>query len=168
MRSCPNLETVFRIKVLKKRAVRHHNHKARRTLSQSCRLVAIPFTNCQMHWYRLLLSIRSLNLKIMKNKLLLHVLPVVFYTTWIEQTKDDKEAIYLSLFQNTTLKGNLLPKHDNTKFPREIPFDYFCPSTKDTLIKCVWTHCSLYLRSIKSKQNRSQNCKSKSSAKNKW
>ena len=28
-----------------------------------------------------------------------------------------KEATFLSLFQNVTLKGNHLPKHGSTKFP---------------------------------------------------
>ena len=42
----------------------------------------------------------------------------------MEWAKDDKEASYLSLFQNIALNGSLLPKHANTKFPKGVPYDY--------------------------------------------
>ena len=94
-------------------------------------------------------------------------LPVVSFSIGIEWAKDDKEGTYLSLFQNVALKGNLLPKHVSTKFPRDIPipYDYSYSSANDALIERVSTHCDLYFRSIKSKLNHSLNCKSKKSAK---
>ena len=68
-------------------------------------------------------------------------LPVAFFPTGIIWEKDGKEATYLFLSQNIALEGNLLPKHVSTKFPRDIPCNYFCPSLKDALIKRA---CKLY------------------------
>ena len=64
---------------------------------------------------------QSSYLKIMKNRLLPRHLPVVVSSTGIEWAEDDKEAIYLFLFQNVALKSNLLPKHASMKFSRDIP-----------------------------------------------
>ena len=72
-------------------------------------------------------------LKIMKDRFLPPPLSVVYSSTGIKWAKDDKEASYLSLFQNIALNGSLLPKHASTKFPKNVPYDYSCPSTKDTL-----------------------------------
>ena len=36
-----------------------------------------------------------------------------------------------------------------------------CPSTKDALMECVWTHCDLYVWSIKFTKNHIPNCRSK-------
>ena len=60
----------------------------------------------------------------MKDTFLPPPLPVVYSSTGIEWAKDNKEASYLSLFQNIALNGSLLPKHANTKFPKGVPYDY--------------------------------------------
>ena len=101
----------------------------------------------------------------MKVKFFPPSLPVVSSSTGIKWSKYDKEATYLSLFQNVALKGNLLPKYISTEFPRGIPYNYSCPSTKDALMERVCTHYGLYLGNIKYKQNHSPNCGSKNSAK---
>ena len=51
----------------------------------------------------------------------------------------------------------------NTKFPKGVPYDYSCPSTKDTLIDRVCMYCGLYFGSIKLKQNHSSYCRTKES-----
>ena len=99
----------------------------------------------------------------MKDRFLPPPLPVVYSSTGIEWAKDDKEASYLSLFQNIALNGSLLPKHASTKFPKGVPYDYSCPSTKDTLTDRVCMYCGLYFGSIKSKQNHSSYCRTKES-----
>ena len=58
-------------------------------------------------------------------------LPVVCSSAGIEWAKEDKKASFLSLFKNIGLNGSLLPKH--TKLPKGVPYDYSCPSIKDTL-----------------------------------
>lgn len=73
----------------------------------------------------------------MKDRFLPPPLPVLFSSTEIKWAKDDKEATYFFLFLNVTLKGNLLPKHVNTKFSSSIPYDYPCPLTKNALMEPV-------------------------------
>ena len=99
----------------------------------------------------------------MKDKFLPPPLPVVYSSTGIEWAKDDKEASYLSLFQNIALNGSLLPKHANTKFPKGVLYDYPWPSTKDNLTDRVCMYCGLYFGNIKSKQNHSSYCQTKES-----
>ena len=101
----------------------------------------------------------------MKGRFFPPSLPVVFSSAGIKWSKYDKEATYLSLFQNVALNSNLLPKHVSTEFPRGIPYNYSYTSTKDALMERVCTHCGLYLGSIKYEQNHSPNCRSKKSAK---
>ena len=108
---------------------------------------------------------QSSYLKLMKDRFLPPPLPVVFSSTVIEWTKDDKEATHFSLLENVALKDYLLPKHVITKFSRGIPYDYSCLSTKDALKERVWKHYGLYFGSIKSKQNHSPNCTLKKSHK---
>ena len=49
----------------------------------------------------------------------------VFHVFKMVQMVPDRAMhhIYLFLFQNAALKGNLLPKHISTKFPGGIPYD---------------------------------------------
>ena len=68
----------------------------------------------------------------------------------IEWAKYDKEAKYLSLFQNIAVSTNLLPEKAKKEFPNGIPYDYSCPSTKDILERRVYKRCGLYVGSIKS------------------
>ena len=55
----------------------------------------------------------------MKDRLLPSPLPVFYSSSGIEWARDDKEASYLSLFQNIALNGSLLLKHANKKFPKK-------------------------------------------------
>ena len=56
-----------------------------------------------------------------------------------------------------------MPKHAITKFPKGIPYDYSCPSTKDNLADRICKHCGLYFGSIKSRQYHSAFCRTKDS-----
>ena len=42
----------------------------------------------------------------------------------IEWAKDDKDATYLSLYQNISLQNALMPAQATKKFPKGIPCDY--------------------------------------------
>eukprot|EP00795_Rhopilema_esculentum_P016054 gene16054-7400_t len=76
---------------------------------------------------------QSSYLKIKKDPFLPPPVPVVYSQNGaFEWAKDDKEASYLYLFQNIALNASLKPKHPIMKFPKGIPYDYSCPSTKDT------------------------------------
>ena len=107
---------------------------------------------------------QSSYLKIMKDRFLPPPVPVVYSQNGvIEWAKDDKEASYLLLFQNIALNASLMPKHAITKFPKGIPYDYSCPSTKDNLADSICKHCGLYFGSIKSRQYHSAFCRTKDS-----
>ena len=99
----------------------------------------------------------------MKDRFLSPPLTAVYSSTGIEWAKDDKEASYLSLFQNIALNGSLLPKHANTKFPKGVLNDCSCSSTKDSLTDRVCMYCGLYFGNLKSKQNHSSYCQTKES-----
>eukprot|EP00794_Sanderia_malayensis_P004091 gene4091-4645_t len=100
----------------------------------------------------------------MKDRFLPPPVPVVYSQNGvIEWAKDDKEASYLSLFQNIPLNASLMPKHAITKFPKGIPYDYSCPSSKDNLADRICKHCGLYFGSIKSRQYHSAFCRTKES-----
>ena len=71
---------------------------------------------------------------------------------------------YLSLFQNIALQASLTPKQAIKKFPKGIPYDYSCPSTKDVLTGRLCYHCGLYFGSIKSNVNHSSYCRAKAEA----
>ena len=79
----------------------------------------------------------------------------------IEWAKDDKEASYLSLFQNLALGATLLPEKAAKKYPMGIPYDYACPSTKECLSDRLCNYCGMYFGTIKSKQQHSTACKPK-------
>ena len=85
-------------------------------------------------------------LKVVIDRFLAPPLPVVYSSTGIEWAKDDKEALFLSLFQNTALSASLLPKHANAKFPKGAPYDYSCSSIKDGSTNSRQNHVS-YCRS---------------------
>ena len=48
-------------------------------------------------------------------------------------------------------------------FLKDVPYDYSCPSTKDTLTDRVYMYCDLHIGSIKLKQNHSSYCRTKES-----
>ena len=89
---------------------------------------------------------------------------MVYSENGIEWAKDDKEASYLSLFQNITLQASLTPKQAIKKFPKGIPYDYSCTSTKDVLTGRLCYHCGLYFGTIKSNVNHSSYCRTKAEA----
>ena len=91
-------------------------------------------------------------------------IPVVYSQNGIEWAKDDKETSYISLFQNIALQASLTPKQAIKKFPKGIPYDYSCPSTKDVLTGRLCYHCGLYFGSIKSNVNDSSYCRTKAEA----
>ena len=107
---------------------------------------------------------QSSYLKIMKDQFLPPPLPVTYEKKGgIEWAKDDKEAKYLSLFQNLALNARLIPCRASDKYPKGIPYDNSCPSTKDCLNYRICKYCGLYFGSIKSKQNHSSSCRNKES-----
>ena len=73
---------------------------------------------------------QSSYLKVIKDRFLPPPIPVVYSQNGIEWAKDDKEASYLSLFQNIALQASLTPKQAIKKFHKGIPYDYSCPSKK--------------------------------------
>lgn len=105
---------------------------------------------------------QSSYLKIVKDRFLPPPLPVTYDKKGgIEWAKDDKEAKYLSLFQNLALNASLIPTRAIDKHPKGIPYDYSCPSTKDCLADRTCKYCGLYFGSIKSKQNHSITCRNR-------
>ena len=102
---------------------------------------------------------QSSYLKVIKDRFLPPPIPVVYSQNGIEWAKDDKEASHLSLFQNIALQASLTPKQAIKKFPKGIPHDYSCPSTKDVLTGRLCYHCGLYFGRIKSNVNHSSYCR---------
>ena len=119
--------------------------------SQSCPCAVIPFTNCQMHWHGLLLPIPVVIPEDNKRKVLATSLVnrLFFNRKWTDKRWQES---YIQL-------------HVSAKFPRCIPYNYSCLSTKNGLMQRICTHCCLYFGSIKSNQNHSPSCRSKKSAK---
>ena len=79
----------------------------------------------------------------------------------IEWARDDKDATYLSLFQNISLQNTLIPNRALKKFPMGIPYDYSCPSVKDVLEKRICVHYGLYFGTIKEKSIHASYCRTK-------
>ena len=107
---------------------------------------------------------QSSYLKVIKDRFLPPPIPVVYSQNGIEWAKDDKEASYLSLFQNIALQASLTPKQAIKKFPKGIAYDYLCPSTNDVLTGRLCYHCGLYFGSIKSNVYHSSHCRTKAEA----
>ena len=107
---------------------------------------------------------QSSYLKVIKDRFLPPPIPVVYSQNGIEWAKDDKEASYLSLFQNIALQASLTPKQAIKKFPKGILYDYSCPSAKDVLIGRLCYHRGLYFGSIKSNVNHSSHYRTKAEA----
>ena len=80
-------------------------------------------------------SFQSSYLKVVPKRFLPPSLPVVHTCNGIEWEKDDKDATYLSLCQNISLQNILMPDQDTKKFPKEILYDYSCPSVDQDMIK---------------------------------
>ena len=78
---------------------------------------------------------QSSYLKVAPKRFLPPPLPVVHTRNGIEWAKDDKDATYLSLYQNISLQNALMPAQATKKFPKGIPYDYSCPSVDQDTIK---------------------------------
>ena len=90
--------------------------------------------------------------KVVPKRFLPPPLPVVHTRNGIESAKDDKDATYLSLYQNISLQNVLIPAQATKKFPKGIPYDYSCPFVDQDLIKRrMRSHCGLYSSSLKVK-----------------
>ena len=74
--------------------------------------------------------------------------------------KDDKDATYLSLYQNISLQNALKPVQTTKKFPKGIPYDYSCSSVDQEMIKRrMCSHCGLYSSSLKVKSLHETSCR---------
>ena len=91
-------------------------------------------------------------MKVVPKRFLPSPLPVVHTRNGIEWAKDDKDATYLSLYQNISLQNALMPAQATKKFPKGIPYDYSCPSVDQDMIKRrMCSHCSINFSSLKAK-----------------
>ena len=96
------------------------------------------------------LSFQPSYMKVVAKRFLPLPLPVVHTRNGIEWAKDDKDATYLSLYQNISLQNVLMPGQATKKFPERIPYDYFCLSKDQDMIKRrMCSHCGLYFSSLK-------------------
>ena len=92
-------------------------------------------------------SFQSSYLKVVPKRFLPPPLPVVHTRNGIELAKDDKDANYLSVYQNISLQNAL------------IPYDYSCPSMDHDIIKRqLFSHCGLYFLSLKAKSLHEASC----------
>ena len=88
-------------------------------------------------------NFQSSYLKVVPKRFLPPPLPVVHTRNGIEWAKDDKDATYLSLYQNIFLQIALMSAQATEKFPKGIPYDYSCPSVDQDMIKRrMWYHCA--------------------------
>ena len=95
-------------------------------------------------------SFQSSYLKVIPKRFLPPPSSVVHTRNGIEWAKDDKDATYLSLYQNISLQNVLMPAQATKKFPERIPYDHFCLSKDQDMIKRrMCSHCGLYFSSLK-------------------
>ena len=106
------------------------------------------------------LSFQSSCLKVAPKTFLPPPLPVFHTRNGIEWAKDDKDATYLSLYQNISLQNALMPAQATKKFPKGIPCDYSCPFVDQDMIKRrMCSHCGLYSSSLKAKSLHEASCR---------
>ena len=105
-------------------------------------------------------SFQSSYLKVVPKRFLPPPLPVVHMRNGIGWAKDDKDAIYLSLYQNISLQNTLMPAQATKKFPKGIPYDYSCPTVDQDMIKQrMCSHFGLYSSSLKAKSLHEASCR---------
>ena len=80
-------------------------------------------------------SFQSSYLKVIPKRFLPPPLPLVLTRNGIEWAKNGKDATYLSLYQNISLQNALMPAQATKKFPKRIPYDYFCSSVDQDMMK---------------------------------
>lgn len=87
---------------------------------------------------------QSSYLKVVPERFLPPPTPVIHTRNGIEWAKDDKDATYLSLCQNISLRYTLMSNQATKKYPKGIPYNYSCPSVKQGLIKRrICSYCGL-------------------------
>ena len=105
-------------------------------------------------------SFQSSYLKVVPKRFLPPPLPIVHTPNRIGWAKDEKDATYLSLYQNISLQDALMPAQVTKKFPKGIPYNYSCPSVDQDIIKRqVCSHCGLYFSSLKAKPLHGASCR---------
>ena len=105
-------------------------------------------------------SFQSSYLKVVPKRFLPPPLPVVYARNGIEWAKDDKDATYLFLYQNISLQNTLMHAQATKKFPKGTPYDYYCPSVDQDMIKRrMCSHCGLYFSSLKAKSLHGASCR---------
>ena len=105
-------------------------------------------------------SFQSSYLKVVPKRFLPPPLPVVHTRNENEWAKDEKDATYLSLYQNIFFQNSLIPAQATKKFPKGIPYDYSCPPVDQDMMKPrMFSHCSLYFSSLKAKSLHGTSCR---------
>ena len=105
-------------------------------------------------------SFQSSYLKVVPKRFLPPPLPVVHTRHGTEWAKDDKDATYLSLYQNISLENALMPAQATKKFPKGIAYDYSCPSVDQDMIKRrMCSHCGVHFSSLKVKSLHGASCR---------
>ena len=108
----------------------------------------------------MLLELSIIILESCSKRFLRPPLPVVDRLNGIEWEKDDKDATYLSMYQNISLQNALMPAQTTNKFPKGIPYDYSCPSMDQDMIKRrMCSHCGLYFWFLKAKSLHGASCR---------
>ena len=105
-------------------------------------------------------SFQSSYLKVVPKRFLPPPLPVAHTRKGIEWARDDKNATYLSPYQNISLQNALMTAQATRNFPKEIPYDYSCLSVDQDIIKRrMCSHCGLYFSSLKAKSLHGASCR---------
>ena len=103
---------------------------------------------------------QSSYLKVVPDRFLPPPIPVAHTLMGVEWVKDDKDAKYLSLYQNMSLRNTLMPSQASKKYPKGLPYDYSCPSVKQDVIKRrLCSSCGLYFGTIKANTLHKASCR---------
>ena len=103
---------------------------------------------------------KSSYLKVVPERFLPPPIPILHTINGVECAKDDKDATHLSLYQNISLRKVLTPNHVARKYPKGVPYDYFCPSVKQDMInRRLCSHCGLYFGTVKAKVLHKSHCR---------
>ena len=105
-------------------------------------------------------SFKSSYLKLVPQRFLPPPLPITHTANGIEWAKDDKDATYLSLYQNMVLRSTLTTDRIKKKYPKGVPYDFSCPVLSQDVIKQrICQHFGLYLSSLKAKSLHITSCR---------
>ena len=99
-------------------------------------------------------------MKLVPQRFLPPPLPITHTANGIEWAKDDKDATYLSSYQNMALRSTLTTDRIKKKHPKGVAYDFSCPVLSQDVIKQrICQHCGLYLSSLKAKSLRITSCR---------